>query len=88
MKSGIGYLAELQEMREKMDRVWSTLLEESPIAKGQEIWEWIEKIPTFEGTGRSSCFSWEDLRPSVFFWRVWAQGPSQGDSILPQGKAS
>jgi len=54
MKSGIDYLAELQEMREKMDRVWSTLLEESPIAKGQEIWEWIEKIPTFEGTGRSS----------------------------------
>ena len=34
MKSGIGYLAELQEMREKMDRVWNTLLEESPIAKG------------------------------------------------------
>jgi hypothetical protein len=54
MKSGISYLAELQEMREKMDRVWNTLLEESPIAKGQEIWEWTEKIPTFEGTGRSS----------------------------------
>ena len=53
MKSGIGYLAELQEMREKMDRVWNALLEESPIVKGQEMWEWIEKMPTFEGKGRS-----------------------------------
>ena len=60
MKSGIGYLAELQEMREKMDRVWNALLEESPIVKGQEMWEWIDKMPTFEGTGRSRFKSWLD----------------------------
>ena len=39
MKSGIGYLAELQEMKEKMDRAWNTLFEESPISKEQEIWQ-------------------------------------------------
>ena len=54
MKSGIGYLAELQEMKEKMDRAWNTLFEESPISKEQEIWQWIEKFPKFEGTGRRS----------------------------------
>jgi hypothetical protein len=52
MKSGIGYLAELQKMKAKMDREWNTLFEESPIAKEQEIWQWIEKFPKFEGTGR------------------------------------
>ena len=54
MKLGIGHLAELQEMKEKMDRVWNTLFEESPIAKEQEIWQWIEKFQKFEGTGRIS----------------------------------
>jgi len=54
MKSWIGYLAELQEMKEKMDRVWNTLLKESPIPKEQEIWQWIAKFQKFEGTGRRS----------------------------------
>ncbi len=54
MKWGIGYLAELQEMKEKMGRVWNILFEESPIAKEHEIWQWIEKFPKFEGTGRRS----------------------------------
>jgi len=54
MKWGIGHLADLQEMKEKMDRVWNTLFEESPIAKEQEIRQWIEKFPKFEGTGRGS----------------------------------
>ena len=53
MKSGIGYLAELQKMKAKMDREWKTLFEESPIAKEQEIWQWIEKFQKFEGTGRN-----------------------------------
>ena len=52
MKWGIGYLAELQEMKEKMNRVWNALLEESPIAKEQEVWPWIEKFQKFEGTGK------------------------------------
>jgi hypothetical protein len=55
MKWGIGHLAELQEMKEKMDRVWNTLFEESPIAKEQEIWQWIENFPRFEGP----------------LWRIW-----------------
>ena len=54
MKLGIGHLVELQEMKEKMDRVWNTLFEESPIAKEQEICQWIEKFQKFEGTGRIS----------------------------------
>jgi hypothetical protein len=54
MKWEIGHLAELQEMKEKMDRVWNTLFEESPIAKEHEIWQWIENFPRFEGTGRGS----------------------------------
>ena len=55
MKWEIGHLAELQEMKEKMDRVWNTLFEGSPIAKEQEIWHWIENFPKFEGT----------------LWRIW-----------------
>jgi len=54
MKWGIGHLAELQEMKDRMDRVWNTLFEESPIAKEREIWQWIENFPKFEGTGRTS----------------------------------
>lgn len=54
MKWGMGHLAELQEMKEKMDRVGNTSFEESPIAKEQEIGQWIEEFPKFEGTGRWS----------------------------------
>ena len=57
MRWGISHLEELQEMKEKMDRVWNTLFEESPIAKEQEIWQWIENFPRFEGTGRRSLRS-------------------------------
>jgi len=54
MKWGITLLAELQRMRDKMDCVWDRLYEERPIAKEQEIWQWIEKFQKFEGTGRRS----------------------------------
>ena len=54
MRWGISHLEELQEMKEKMDRAWITLFEESPISKEQEIWQWIEKFQKFEGTGRIS----------------------------------
>jgi hypothetical protein len=57
MEWGITVWAELQKMKEKMDHVWCSLFEESPIAKWQEIWEWVEKLPKFEGTGRRSLKS-------------------------------
>jgi hypothetical protein len=44
-------------MREKMDGVWDSLFEESPIAKEREIWQWVEIFPKFEGTGRRSLKS-------------------------------
>jgi hypothetical protein len=50
MRWGISHLEELREMKEKMDRAWNTLFEESPISKEQEIWQWIEKFQKFEGT--------------------------------------
>ncbi len=44
--------AELQRMKDKMDRLWDKLYEEPLIAKEQEIWQGVEKLPKFEGTGR------------------------------------
>ena len=44
--------AELQRMKDKMDRLWERLYEEPLIAKEQEIWQGVEKLPKFEGTGR------------------------------------
>ena len=57
MEWGITSLADLQRMKEKMDRVWESLFEESPIAKEREIWQWVENLPKFEGTGRRSLRS-------------------------------
>jgi hypothetical protein len=57
MEWGITSLADLQRMKEKMDRVWERLFEESPVAKEREIWQWVEKLPKFEGTGRRSLES-------------------------------
>ena len=52
MDWGVTVLADLQRMKEKMDRVWDSLLEESTIAKEREMWQWVERLPKFEGTGR------------------------------------
>ena len=57
MEWGVTVLADLQRMREKMDRVWNSLLEESTIAKEREMWQWDERLPKFEGTGRRSIKS-------------------------------
>jgi len=57
MEWGVTVLADLQRMKEKMDRVWENLFEESAIAKEREIWQWVEKLPKFEGTGRRSLQS-------------------------------
>ena len=57
MEWGITSLADLQRIKEKMDRVWERLFEESPVAKEREIWQWVEKLPKFEETGRRSLES-------------------------------
>jgi len=54
MEWGVTSLADLQRMREEMDRAWNSLIKESAIAQEREIWQWIEKLPKFEGTGRRS----------------------------------
>jgi len=54
---GVTSLADLPRMREKMDRTRDNLFEESPIAREREIWQWVEKLPKFEGTGKRSLKS-------------------------------
>jgi hypothetical protein len=54
MEWGVSLLADLQRMKEKMDRVWESLSEESAITEEREIWQWVEKLPKFEGRGRRS----------------------------------
>ncbi len=57
MELGTMSLADLQRMKEEMDRVWHSLFEESAIEKEREVWQWVEKLPKFEGTGRRSLNS-------------------------------
>jgi hypothetical protein len=57
MELGTISLADLQRMKEEMDRVWLTLFEESATPKEGELWQWVEKLPKFEGTGRRSLNS-------------------------------
>lgn len=52
MEWGVTLLADLKRMKDKMDRVWYSLSEESPVTEDQEIWQWVEKLPKFEGRGR------------------------------------
>ena len=54
MEWGVTLLADLQRMKKKMDRVWDSLSEEGSVTEEREIWQWIEKLPKFEGTGRRS----------------------------------
>jgi hypothetical protein len=47
------FLDELQRMKEKMDRTWGELFEGNP-SREQEVSQWIERLPKFEGTRRTS----------------------------------
>jgi len=47
-------LKELQKMKEEMDRLWNSLLEQSHGMKEEELWQWCERLPKFEGVGRKS----------------------------------
>jgi len=53
MDWGITFLDELQKMKKKMDQTWGELFEENQ-GKEQEASQWIEKLPKFEGTKRTS----------------------------------
>lgn len=53
MDWGITFLDELQRMKKKMDQTWSELFEENP-GYEQEVSQWIEQLPEFEGTRRTS----------------------------------
>jgi len=53
MDWGITFLNELQRMKKKMDRTWGELFEENP-GYEQEVSQWIERLPKFEGTRRIS----------------------------------
>jgi len=57
MELGTMLLADLQRTKEEMDRVLESLSEESAIAKEREVWQWVEKLPKFEGAGRRSLKS-------------------------------
>ena len=57
MKWGITFFSELQEMREKMNLVWNELFEEMPEGEEEEGFQWVEKLPKSEGTGRRSLGS-------------------------------
>jgi len=56
MEWGVTSLADLQRMKE-MDRAWDNFSKDSAIAQEREIWQWSEKLPKFEGTGRRSLKS-------------------------------
>jgi hypothetical protein len=49
MKWGITFLDELQKMKVAMDREWNDLFEKSPGKNEEEAWQWVEKLPKFEG---------------------------------------
>jgi len=47
-------LKKLQKMKEEMDRLWNKLFVETPNRREEEIWQWCERLPKFEGVGRKS----------------------------------
>ena len=47
-------LKKLQKMKEEMDRLWNSLFVETTNGRGEEIWQWCERLPKFEGVGRRS----------------------------------
>ncbi|MFB3887255.1 MAG: hypothetical protein ACE144_18680 [Thermodesulfobacteriota bacterium] len=53
MEWGLTFLDELQRMKKKMDQTWGELFERNP-EEEQGIYHWIETLPKFEGTRRTS----------------------------------
>ncbi len=57
MRWSITFLGELQEMRERMNLVWYELFEKLPEQEEKGGFQWVEKLPKSEGTGRRSIGS-------------------------------
>jgi hypothetical protein len=55
-------LKKFQKMKAEMDHLWNSLLFETPNRREEEIWEWCERLPKFEGIGRKSPKSKLDVR--------------------------
>ncbi len=53
MKWGITFLREWEEVEKKMDLAWNNLFEERPEEKEDGSFQWVEKFPKCEGTGRA-----------------------------------
>ncbi len=51
------FLDEFMKMKEEMDRVWNNLFKKPSEKKFEEVWQWVEKLPKFEGAGRSGSRS-------------------------------
>ena len=47
-------LKKLQKMKEEMDRLWNSLLEQSLGMKEEELWQRYERLPKFEEVGRKN----------------------------------
>ncbi len=48
MEWGVKLLADLQRMRDKMDRTWDSLSKQGPFAQETEMWQWVEELPKFQ----------------------------------------
>ncbi len=67
MERKVTSLADLQKMREEMERAWESLMKRSTTVEEREVWKWVEKLPKFEGTGK------RNLNPrsnkTIKFWQ-------------------
>jgi len=52
MEREVRLLADLLRIGEKMDRLWDGLSKHNPFVQERDMWQWVEKLPKFEGTGR------------------------------------
>jgi hypothetical protein len=53
MNGGVLFSDELKRIKKKIDQTWDELFEKDPVRK-REGSQWIEKLPKFEGTRRTS----------------------------------
>ena len=60
MERNIAFSEELEKllkMKEEMDRLWNSLLEQSLGMKEEELWQRYERLPKFEGVRRKNLKS-------------------------------
>lgn len=66
MEWGITFLDELHKMKVAMDREWNDLFEKSLGKNEEEAWQWIEKLPKFEGARRRNLRSRSNKTIKIF----------------------